>query len=556
VCAGAVRETVYSVPEVIRRINADFVPVALSAFAALPEDDEGTALRSIYRSKVQPQGTCVLNSGGQVLAWVLMFDRKKSVLDFLDHGLERFRDHPDAKEPIMTERYMRFPSAKLEDMKDEAKPRPFAGRHAGAKHCPGAPDVAPGTVVARVIGRALGEDGKPSARPVNQEHLALDRFEVAPAMQEKLAEALAESGKGRTALPDAFVRLCMAHAFLGNKDSGPMTKVSVFTVVSDVKRAEFWARRVEGRGSLWRVTGETEVRGEGNRGDFGVRHEVKLTWEGYIEMAGKRLARLLLAARGEEKLKWGSGGLKAQAKTVDEVAFLPSGRFIDMECGVRYGIIGELTGRAPRPEQGRGAPPDAGQFPDEARKQLVEVLGGPFLVFRDKVQEELKLSEGQKQKLLEKFPEYVRATMKVFEKIKEAKPEEREKTMREHCKKSDEKLSALLREVLEAKQQERLFQLRLRQAGVFALMGENMAFTSLKITDEQRKQFKEVIQEMQKKIEPLAKEAQKRGDKPDEIMAKVKKVRKEHEGKIEAILTDAQKKQWKELLGKPFDLKE
>jgi len=54
-----------------------------------------------------------------------------------------------------------------------------------------------------------------------------------------------------------------------------------------------------------------------------------------------RLTRLLLAARGTEKLKWGSKAMKARAKTDDEVAFLPAGRFIDMECGVRYGIIGE-----------------------------------------------------------------------------------------------------------------------------------------------------------------------------------------------------------------------
>jgi Spy/CpxP family protein refolding chaperone len=192
-------------------------------------------------------------------------------------------------------------------------------------------------------------------------------------------------------------------------------------------------------------------------------------------------------------------------------------------------------------------------FPDEARKPLVEVLGGSFFVFRDKVQEELKLSDEQKQKLQEKFPEYVEATMKVFEKIKEATPEEGEKTMQDHRKESGEKLSALLKDVLDARQQHRLFQLQLQQAGVFALMGENPAFKSLKIADEQRKRFKEVIQEMEKKIEPLAKEG-RTGGNPEETMAKAKKVRKEHEGKIEAILTDAQKKQWKELLGKPFDL--
>ena len=49
------------------------------------------------------------------------------------------------------------------------------------------------------------------------------------------------------------------------------------------------------------------------------------------------------------------------------------------------------------------------------------------------------------------------------------------------------------------------------------------------------------------------KEAQSGGN-PQEIRPKVIKIRKEHEGKIEAILSDAQKKQWKDMLGKPFDI--
>jgi hypothetical protein len=62
-----------------------------------------------------------------------------------------------------------------------------------------------------------------------------------------------------------------------------------------------------------------------------------------------------------------------------------------------------------------------------------------------------------------------------------------------------------------------------------------------------------VVPGMQTKIEPLIKEAQS-GGKPDEIGPKVMKIRKDYEGKIEAVLTDAQKKQWQEMLGKPFDL--
>lgn len=65
--------------------------------------------------------------------------------------------------------------------------------------------------------------------------------------------------------------------------------------------------------------------------------------------------------------------------------------------------------------------------------------------------------------------------------------------------------------------------------------------------------FMAVVQDLQKKIEPLIKEAHSGGN-PEEIRPKVIKIRKEHEGKIEAILTDAQKKQWKEMLGERFTL--
>ncbi len=95
--------------------------------------------------------------------------------------------------------------------------------------------------------------------------------------------------------------------------------------------------------------------------------------------------------------------------------------------------------------------------------------------------------------------------------------------------------------------------MQLQNVGGFALLGDNEAFKKLEITDEQRKQFMAVVQDMQKLIEPLAKEAQSSGN-PEEIRAKAMKIREDHEEKIEAILSDAQKKQWKEMLGEPFDL--
>ena len=75
----------------------------------------------------------------------------------------------------------------------------------------------------------------------------------------------------------------------------------------------------------------------------------------------------------------------------------------------------------------------------------------------------------------------------------------------------------------------------------------------LMITDEQRQQFMAIVQELQKNVEPLIKEAQSGGN-PEEIRPQVMKIRKEHEGKFEALLSDAQKKQWMEMLGEPLNL--
>ena len=193
------------------------------------------------------------------------------------------------------------------------------------------------------------------------------------------------------------------------------------------------------------------------------------------------------------------------------------------------------------------------QVPDEARKMVAQEVGGPFLVFHDKAQVDLKLSDKQKEKLLDKLSGYLPEMMPTFEKMKDAQQADKQKMMQELRQKWHKKLTADLKDVLEAKQQERLGQLSIQQEGLFVVLGESETSKKLHITDEQRKQAMGVVQELQKKVEPLIKEAQSGGNH-EEIHRKVMKIRKEHEGKIEAILSDAQKKQWKEMIGEPFDL--
>ena len=537
-------------------MNADFVPVALKAGLVNnpPNDEEGRLYREIGRSKVLPQGICVINSACKVLAWAAFFDDDKSVVAFLDHCQKRFAEFPDAKKPFPAERYMKFPSQKLVDIEDNGKAPAIVERHPEGKSCPAKPRVQHGTIDARLFGRALNKDGKPVADTLRQEHYVEDRFHVPVPMQEALVKALKDAGSDRFRLADDLARLLVSHAFLGELDVNPLG--GHHGSKGDVKQSDFWARRVEGaEGDPVRVQieGKSEARGDQGSDSRLWQHEVNLAWEGIIEMKKDRMSRLLLVARGTEKLKWGNVPLESELQGQRNVILEWAGRSSDLSCGVRYGIVGEPVAEdeSGAAEEGAGQPRQG--IPDEARKHVVEALGGgPFLVFRDKVQEELKLSDDQKQKLMEKFPDHAQETRNVFERIKDLKPEEREKELQSHRQKAREKLAPLLKETLKAEQLKRLRQLELRQEGSFAL-GRPEIVKELKITDEQRKQFMGIVQEMQAKIGPLIKEAQSGGN-PEEIRPKVMKIRKDYEGKVGAILGDAQKKQWQEMLGKPFDL--
>jgi hypothetical protein len=193
----------------------------------------------------------------------------------------------------------------------------------------------------------------------------------------------------------------------------------------------------------------------------------------------------------------------------------------------------------------------AAQVPDENRKQLVEALGAPFVVFRDKVLDELKVSDEQRDKMMQYAMEQVMETGPFLESLNEAGPE-REKKLNEHRKNAREKLAKHLKEVLQPAQLTRLRQVTLQQEGNFAL-GQEDVRKELKVTQEQMKKFVAITHELQKSVEPLVKQAHSGGN-PEEIRPKIEQLRKEHADKLEAVLTDAQKKHWKELLGPPFEL--
>ncbi len=189
---------------------------------------------------------------------------------------------------------------------------------------------------------------------------------------------------------------------------------------------------------------------------------------------------------------------------------------------------------------------------EETRKHLLHELAGPFIVFRAKVSEELKLSDAQKQQMRDALPEHLRETMKVIQTLDDLKPGERERTMQSLRRRSGERFTAALKGILTPAQLGRLQQLQLQHEGPGAL-GQPEIRKELGITQEQLMQFAKVIQEMQKRIEPLIKEAQSGGNR-DEILPRAIKIRKDHEAKIEALMTDSQRERWRAMRGKPVDV--
>ena len=92
----------------------------------------------------------------------------------------------------------------------------------------------------------------------------------------------------------------------------------------------------------------------------------------------------------------------------------------------------------------------AAQAPEENRKQLMEALGTPFLVYRDKVLDELKVSDEQREKLLQQAMEQIMETGPFLNSLPET-GQEPEQKLNEHRKNAQEKLAKYLKEVLDRK---------------------------------------------------------------------------------------------------------
>jgi Spy/CpxP family protein refolding chaperone len=171
--------------------------------------------------------------------------------------------------------------------------------------------------------------------------------------------------------------------------------------------------------------------------------------------------------------------------------------------------------------------------------------GGPLLLLNNKgVQEELKMTREQTEKLGGMQKEMIGKVQYIFSKLQGVKPEERREKLQEIFKEINAEAEKLAKEILKPEQMKRLKQIEMQQAGVRNFANEETV-QALKLTDAQKDKIKRIVDDLEKGPQEAFKAA---GRDP----RKMENLRKDAEDKVNAILNAEQKKAYRDLLGEPF----
>lgn len=182
--------------------------------------------------------------------------------------------------------------------------------------------------------------------------------------------------------------------------------------------------------------------------------------------------------------------------------------------------------------------------------QLAGILGPRFVVLREIVWKDLKLAEIQRDKLAKIRQTELEAMMKLMRELQEDKPQQRGQRLGQHRRQAAKRLKEQLQGVLTEPQQQRLRQIELQHQGLFSLSDPSVQ-KKMSLTQQQRKKYAGIVQQMQRTIQSIQQKARDGGD-PRQIQQQAMQVRKEQEKKIGELLSQSQLKTWKQLLGTPL----
>ncbi|MBI1913624.1 MAG: hypothetical protein HYS12_02545 [Planctomycetes bacterium] len=178
-------------------------------------------------------------------------------------------------------------------------------------------------------------------------------------------------------------------------------------------------------------------------------------------------------------------------------------------------------------------------------------FGGGNLLTNKSVQDELKITKEQKEKIDEASKKIQEKMQKAREEFRDLKQEERQAKFQALQKETTEELTKAAD--LTSEQKKRFGQIQLQQLRTRAFTNADVQ-KQLKLTDEQKETIKTALKEGEDKIQEETKGLDRRtdGQKIREIRQKVGKAT---QGKIAASLTSEQKKTWADMVGEPFEVK-
>lgn len=164
---------------------------------------------------------------------------------------------------------------------------------------------------------------------------------------------------------------------------------------------------------------------------------------------------------------------------------------------------------------------------------------GVLLLGQKSVQDELKLSDEQK----DKIKEFSAKAIEKFQGLRDLSQEERQAKGREIA----EEAQKFVKETLKPEQAKRLHQIGLQQAGLLAFADPEVA-KGLNLTDEQKDKLKTIGEDARKEMQDL----RQSGASREEMATKMREARQKNAEKAAGVLTSEQKDKWKEMTGEPF----
>ena len=334
--AGAAREVVFSNPEVVQRIKSNFVPVALKAgLVHKPTRGvEGQLYQELRRTQAAPQGICVMNSAGKVLDWVLSFEEDDAIPKYFDDVESRYKSFPLEEKKVSTRRFRSFPNHQLGDVADSETRLTIPLKHHSVP-CPAASGRPKGSLIGKVVGRPLDDNGEPVKRTLRQEEYMEATFEVSVLSLKELVAACEVNPGQLVDVPESFVRDIVGPAYLGQLDVSPLIYTPNRQQLDHWWKFQAKAEKNE-NGQLIRITGQSHIAAAGQQWD----HAVTLSWQGYLQLVGGQAKELEMMANGQERLRWQHKNPAIRREP--DAAHLMAGHPIDLDCQVVYGLSATL----------------------------------------------------------------------------------------------------------------------------------------------------------------------------------------------------------------------